>query len=247
MREFCVIRDGVLFIAQPAVPLGWHIAFFGAYEPELREVFKAVLPPGGVAIDVGANIGWHTLLLARLVGSAGRVIAAEANPHVRVRLTENLQLNRFDQVEVVPFAIGDADGVAQFHGPRADDPGAGNGHVVFAAEAAQRETIQVETRRLDSICPKAGIERLDLVKIDVEGFEWPVLQGGEETISRFRPHLVFEYIEEYAFRGAGTPATLDAFFRKHRYRLFAIGRNWSEAVEAGHLPKAANLWAVPSE
>src|SRR5689334_14765239 len=95
IRELCVVREGVAFLAQPSVPLGWHVAFFGTYEPELREIMRAVLPKGGVAIDVGANVGWHTLLMASLVGDKGRVLAAEANPSVRSRLRDNLHLNRF--------------------------------------------------------------------------------------------------------------------------------------------------------
>src|SRR6266404_5658147 len=65
--EVCLVRDGAVFLAQPGVPVGWHVVFFGTYEPELREIFRAVLPTGGVAIDIGANVGWHTLLMARLV------------------------------------------------------------------------------------------------------------------------------------------------------------------------------------
>ena len=112
MAEICVVRDGIIFLAQPFVPIGWHVAFLGTYEPELREIFRAVLPMGGVALDLGANVGWHTLLMARLVGDSGRVLAAEANPSVRLRLQDNLDLNRFGQVEVVPYAIADSEGIA---------------------------------------------------------------------------------------------------------------------------------------
>ena len=239
------MRDGIIFVAQPSVPLGWHVAFFGTYEPEVREIFRALLPVGGVAVDVGANVGWHTLLMARLVGEGGHVLAVEPNPSVRACLQENLNLNRFRHVEVVPDALADADGTAEFIAPEADNPGAGDGHVVCATEIGERQVIGVETRRLDTILSAMLVERLDLIKIDVEGFEWPVLMGGEQTIARFRPHVVFEYVEEYSARGRGTPQVLEDFFRKHRYRLFAVGRNWAEAVESSRWPRAANLWAVP--
>ncbi|MEI6724569.1 MAG: hypothetical protein WCO67_27705, partial [Betaproteobacteria bacterium] len=52
--DVCIVRDEMLFVAQPSVPLGWRVAMFGSYEPELREIFRAVLPVGGVAVDVGA-------------------------------------------------------------------------------------------------------------------------------------------------------------------------------------------------
>ncbi len=246
MRDICVARDGVAFIAQPAIPLGWRVAFFGSYEPESREIFRTVLPVGGVAVDVGANVGWHTLLMARLVGESGRVLAAEANPSVRKRLEANLELNRFRQVEVIPYAITNAEGTVAFHGPDADDSDSGNGYLVEDATTGRDGTIRVEARRLDDIVPAARIERLDLLKIDVEGFEWPVLQGAEQTIEKYRPHIVFEYDADYASRGGGTPELLEEYFRRHRYRLFAIGRNWAEAVDPDNWPQCADIWAVPA-
>jgi FkbM family methyltransferase len=246
MAEVCVVRDGIVFVAQPAVPVGWHVAFFGTYEPELREIFRAVLPMGGVAIDIGANVGWHTLLMARLVGPGGRVLAAEANPSVRSRLQDNLNLNRFEQAEVIPYAIADTEGVVEFYGPEADDADSGNGHIVTDGAGAKRGIIRVETRRLDTIASMAKIDRLDLIKIDVEGFEWSVLQGGEVTIAKFRPHIVFEYDANYASRGAANPALIHAFFRKHNYNLYSIGRSWAEAVGPGNWPGCANIWATPS-
>lgn len=245
IREICVARDGFLFVAQPAVPLGWHIAFFGTYEPELREIFRTVLPAGGVAVDVGANVGWHTVLMGSLVGSGGRVLAAEANPSVRARLEDNICINRFRHVEVLPFAVADVDGTLEFFGPDACDPWSGNGYVVPGAAGGRPDTIRVEARRLDTLLAAAEVKRLDLVKIDVEGFEWRVLQGAEQSIAQFRPHVVFEYNADYAARGGGRPDLFDAFFSKHRYKLFIIGRNWAEAVKPGNWPACADIWAVP--
>ena len=247
MREICIVSDGVVFVAQPAVPIGWHIAFFGTYEPELRNIFRGVLPLGGIAVDVGANVGWHTLLMARLVGDSGRVLAAEANPSVRERLQCNLRLNRFGQVEVVPYAIADAEGMVDFLGPDAKDPGSGDGHIVTAEACTGQETFRVESRRLDAILAAARIGRLDLIKIDVEGFEWQVLKGAEWAVTEYRPHIIFEYDASYAPRGEGTPALMEDFFGKHRYRLFEITRNWATAMEPGNWPNCANIWAIPAD
>lgn len=245
MREICVARDGMVFFAQPAVPIGWHVAFFGTYEPELREIFRTVLPAGGVALDVGANVGWHTLLMARLVGPGGRVIAAEPNPSVRKRLEDNLNVNGFRQVQVVPCAIADTEGTVEFFGPEADDPRSGDSHVVTGTATEKRGVIRVETRRLDAIVSEARIERVDLIKIDVEGFEWPVLRGAAETIAEFRPHIVFEYNAEYCSRGAGNPPMLWDFFQTNRYRLFATGRAWAVEIDLSSWPQCSDIWAVP--
>jgi FkbM family methyltransferase len=244
LPESCVVRDGIVFIVQPSVQLGWHVALFGSYEPELREIFRAVLPPGGVGLDIGANVGWHTLLMASLVGDQGRVLAAEPNPSIRTRLLDHLDINRLRQVDVIPFVIADCEGVVEFFAPGADDAASASGHVL-RPEASIRGTMQLETRRLDTIASESQIKRLDLIKIDVEGFEWPVLQGGEQTIAKFRPHIVFEYDAAYTSRGGGDPNSITDFFRSHRYRLFAIGRVFAEAVELENWPNCANIWAVP--
>jgi len=241
-----LIHDGTLFLAQPAVPLGWNVVLFGSYEPELRDIFRTVLRPGAVAIDVGANVGWHTLLMAKLVGDGGRVLAVEANPSVRIRLRENLSINGFRHVDVAACALAEAERTLVFHAPAADDFDSGNGHVVTTDTELHTNSISIQARPLDSFVSEAGIAPVDLIKIDVEGFEWPVLQGAEQTVARFRPHIVFEFDVAYAPRGGGGADVMADFFRRHRYRLFAVRRNWLDPVRDGTWPDCANIWAVPA-
>lgn len=245
LPDLRVERDGTHFLAQPYVNLGWHVIYFWSYEPELRRLFAQALPPGGIAVDVGANVGWHSLLMARLVGPQGRVFAAEANPSIRKRLMDNLALNYFDQVQVIPYAIGDSETTVAFHAPDATALGSGSGHVVAGDASVPSDTIRVETRRLDSILAAADCQRLDLVKIDVEGHEWPVLRGAEASISRFRPHIVFEYDANYVSRGGADPAAFAGFFRRHGYRLFAVTRKRLEPLGLANWPSSANIWAAP--
>jgi FkbM family methyltransferase len=244
-QELCLVREGFVFIARPGVQVDWHVLFFGTYEPEVRRIFRTVLPSGGVALDVGANVGWHTLLMASLVGAGGRVLAVEPNPALRQRLHDHLCLNRFNQVEVISSVAADTEEMMEFYAPALKDGNSGNGHVVERLPG-DAGTIRVAASRLDTIIAAARCERLDLIKIDVEGFEWRVLRGGENTIAKFRPHIVFEYNAEYASRGGGTPELLGGFFQMHRYRLFAIGRNWAEAIQHDRWPLCADIWAVPT-
>lgn len=245
LPELRVVRDGTTFTAQRGTLIGWHVAFFGAYEPELRDVFRAVLPAGGVAVDAGANVGWHTLLMARLVGERGRVLAIEPNPSVGARLVAHLQQNRIAHVDVVGCALSDAPGICRFAAPDASDTGAGGGHVLAQGEASAHRAIDVPARTLDALFGEAGLERLDLLKVDVEGYEWPVLAGAERTIARYRPHVVFEYVDESAHRGGGTAARFEAFFERHRYRVSTVGRKGARDVAKGAWPRVANLWARP--
>lgn len=242
--EVCLVRDGSLFLTRLALPLGWHIGFFGSYEPELREVMRAVLSVGGTAIDVGANAGWHTLLMARLVGAQGRVVAVEPNPSVREQLRHNIALNRLGQVDVVGAALAEAPGMLSFVAPDAAHPASASGHVV-ADDAAPPDAVRVEASTLDVLVAEKKLDRLDLVKIDAEGFEWPILQGAQTSIARFRPYIIFEFDQAYAARGRDSARLFAAFFRRHNYRLFAVGRHWSELIDEGQWPGTANILASP--
>jgi FkbM family methyltransferase len=244
LGEVCLARDGSLFLTKLALPLGWHIGFFGSYEPELRDIMRAVLRAGGTAIDVGANAGWHTLLMARLVGPGGRVLAVEPNPSVREHLMRNLAINGLTHVEVDGVALAEAQGMLNFVAPPADDPASASGHVVSSGAAAH-ETIRVAASTLDALAAEKKLDRIDLLKIDAEGFEWPILQGAERSIVRFRPCILFEFDRAYAARGSDSGSLFAEFFRRHRYRLFAVGRNWSELIDERAWPANANVFASP--
>ncbi len=246
VAELRVLRDGNLFLAQPALTLGWNVVMFGTYEPELRAIIRKVLPNGGVAVDVGANVGWHTLLMANQVGELGRVFAVEPNPSVRRRLENHLKLNGLSQVAVLAVALAAEDGSADFWGPGAGAPESGDGHLLANAGDSPGDVVRVQTRRLDSIAAEASIQRLDLIKIDVEGFEWDVLRGGEAALARFRPHIVFEFNEDYISRSACTSELLERFFARHRYQLSAIRRNRAVPIEPGRWPHNADVWAAPA-
>jgi FkbM family methyltransferase len=242
--QVCLSRDGCLFLTRLALPLGWHVAFFGSYEPELREIMRGVLSMGAVAVDVGANVGWHTLLMARLVGPGGRVVAVEPNPSVRAQLLRNVSLNRLTQVAIVACALADAPGIVSFLAPDADDPSSASGHIV-SAENETAASIRVETGTLDALVEQKKLDRVDLIKVDAEGFEWPVLQGSERTITRFRPYIIFEFDEAYAARGRESAALFSKFFDRHGYRLFSVGRNWAELIDEHAWPANANIFAAP--
>jgi FkbM family methyltransferase len=244
LGEVCMMRDGTLFVARPSTPVGWHIAFFGSYEPELRAIMRTVVPQGGVAIDVGANIGWHTLWLATLAGAEGRVLAIEANPSVRAELLRNLQINRLGQVDVFPCAAAEAEGTLSFFGPDVADVAAADGYVVRDPQGTP-DLISVAARPLDAIIAEQGLTRLDFIKIDVEGFEWPVLQGAERSIAKHRPYVLFEFDSHYTARGGGSSSLLSDFFSRHHYEMFVIGRNWGDRLEAARWPDGYNILAVP--
>lgn len=150
--------------------------FGGTYEPEQTALFRAHLKPGDTLLDVGAHVGYYTLLSAVLVGEKGRVFAFEPNPRNHSFLQRHMALNGCDNVHIEQAAVSDANGVARFE----FGTGTGTGHL------ADNGTVEVRTVRLDDFCTARSIAP-DAIKIDVEGAELAVLNGAEATIVAHHP------------------------------------------------------------
>lgn len=140
-----------------------------------RFLLRSLLTPGGSVADVGGNVGYYALLFAAGVGPRGRVFCFEPEPTNFRFLAHNVRANGLTQVELHACALGEATGTVRL------EPGL-NGHVVAGGE------LEVPVARLDDL---VGAE-LDLLKIDVDGFEGPVLAGARRVLTEVRPTLFLE-------------------------------------------------------
>jgi len=170
----------------------WSIFFFGYYEPVVCRFLRKWCPPGGTAVDIGANIGCHTMVLAGVVGDQGKVLAFEPHPGSFSRLSNNLRLNNLENVMAAQTALSSSPGRAVLFGPGGT---ASRGVASFYREniAGTSESLQVPVSTLDIQVKEANIHRLDVVKIDTEGHELEVLRGGVQTIEKYHPVILFEY------------------------------------------------------
>ena len=187
---FPVMRGGPLLL----VPPDWRYTTLSAFlmrehvEPELAALERFV-PPGGVLVDVGANIGLFSLKGAHLVGPAGLVLAVEPGAVSIARLEANIALNHLPQLRLVRAALSDSEGeMTLYHVPLGDDPQAFS--LLSDGSAMASETVAVTT--LDHLARAQALSRLDCIKIDVEGAEPMVVAGGRATLARFRPIIIFE-------------------------------------------------------
>lgn len=134
----------------------WHIGQLGQ-----------LVPPGGTFIDIGANFGFYSLIAQRLVGSTGKVIAIEPNPVMTKRLKVNLALNGIDTVKLLEVAVGEQEGHA------AANTDAGNHGIVGFGQGASEKTdaLSVPMVPLTTLLEREGVNAIDMLKIDIEGFE----------------------------------------------------------------------------
>jgi FkbM family methyltransferase len=217
-------------------------ALTGLYEAPVQAAVAAELRAGDVVLDVGANIGFLTVLAARLVGPAGRVVAFEPVPGNAQLVRRNAALNRQTQVEVVPAAVGDRDGTATLVLAR---------HAGGAAlEGADRPPdacgeLSVPVVTLDGwLAANAG--RLPgpvrLVKIDVEGAEAAALRGADALLRGQRPLVLLEV-------DAATAAAAEAKYEACRELLVARGYRCERLPEAypGLDWRVIHLLAVPGD
>ncbi|MET0570902.1 MAG: FkbM family methyltransferase [Pedobacter agri] len=168
------------------------IYYTGDYEPYLKMQFKQLINPGDVILDVGANIGFHTLYFAELVGTKGKVFAFEPITANYSALIKNVQLNSFPQVSAVNRALGNANQLMDIHIDNTDqNPG------TFSLLEAGVANTTVECIKGDDYIIQQNIQNVNFIKVDVEGFEVEVLKGLSNTIRKHNPIIIFEYDSNY--------------------------------------------------
>lgn len=162
----------------------------GIVEPETQLVFTKLLHPGMTFYDIGANVGFYSIIAANLVGPKGRVVSFEPLPENVQALKHNVDINHFAQVTVCEMALSVTDGELSFaKSHRMTD---GRLETVERLPSEYSGHIRVATRRLDSIVGEARLPPPHLVKIDVEGAENDVLCGAFSTLADARPVLIIE-------------------------------------------------------
>jgi FkbM family methyltransferase len=156
-----------------------HGCWLGSYEHDKRRAFEATITEGTVVFDVGAHVGYYTLLASVLVGPAGRVYAFEPMPRNLGFLREHLRLNGARNVEVVEAAVSDRSGTARFALGATDTMG----HLAGSGELEVRSVV------LDELVESGDVPPPDFVKMDVEGGELRALEGARRLLDRRGPTL----------------------------------------------------------
>lgn len=203
-------------------------------EPETLGLYERVLRPGDVFVDVGAHVGFHSLLARHLVGPDGLVVAVEPQPYNAGKLLANWRANGFVNVHLVVGAAGAEDGVlvlcAQAPIDRALLSIGGHGK-------NEGQKFEVQVRRLDGILHALGLESARMVKVDVEGYELAVLQGLGDRVARIE-HLVLEFYDWPERRG-DNEGLIDLLRDQDFDILTVTGQEWRHGDP---LPEH-NLWA----
>jgi len=181
----------------------------GTGEPQVQRALAEHLQQGQTFYDLGSNIGFFSLIAARLVGPSGHVIAFEADPEIAARASENLAYNNFSHAIVEQKAVWSAPGVVKFERAQTSaSPDRGLGHIA-SSSAPSLNTISVEAVSLDQYISSHPLP--DFLKCDVEGAEVEVFEGADRLLREKRPVLLVE------MHSSENHAQLRSKFRKLSY------------------------------
>jgi len=212
---------------------------YGEYNKGEADVLSQLITPGQTVVEVGANLGTHTVMLAKKVGSAGKVYAVEPQRLIFGYLSAQVVLNRLKQVQLLHGALGEKAGTMHIA-----DLGWDEIYNYGAAALESTGTNPVNVMRLDDL----GLAACDLIKIDVEGAERAVLMGATDTIEKFRPIL---YVEND--RKDNSPALIEWLFA-HDYRVywdlpyvFSADNYFEDTVNVFGMMCSLNMICVPRE
>jgi FkbM family methyltransferase len=173
-------------------PSGAHPGYgLGTSEPDIQAVLAELVEPDDVFYDIGANVGFFTVLGAHLVGPEGRVVAFEPLPAAAAALRRNVAANSFSTVHVVEAAVDDHSGEAMLHLP-STERSTGARLKRKAGSGSEASRLRVKVVAIDEQIAAGELPVPDVIKLDVEGAELRVLDGMRETLARHRPTLICE-------------------------------------------------------
>ena len=173
-------------------PVGFALLIDGIYEPDSIQLMLQKLPKDAVFLDIGANIGVFTITAAKFLEQNGRVIAVEASPKIFPYLQQNIEVNGLNNVKTLQLAATERDNdTVPFYEAPMDKFGMGS-----LAPQFHSSPIQLKTKTIDSILKDEKIDKVNFIKIDVEGYESSVFQGAEKLLnSPNAPIILFEFCD----------------------------------------------------
>lgn len=202
--------------------IDFAIYLLGRFEASSQHVYRPLIGPGDTVLDIGANIGAHTLPLAECVGSTGHVHAFEPTLYAKNKLLANVRLNPqlAPRVKVVHCFLSDRSDHDRLFSVYSRWPLAGAREDRHPHHGGQLEDVgDAAQLSLDDYVRQEGLTRIDFIKLDVDGNELPVLLGAAESLKKFHPAILMEIAPDY--QGAKPEAILDLLWN-YGYQIRAI-------------------------
>jgi FkbM family methyltransferase len=187
-------RRGVNWSLDLREGIDFSIWLLGAFEVGTVRAYERLVAPGSAVLDIGANVGAHTLHLARLVGPDGKVWAIEPTDYATSKLEANIALNPelADRIVCRQVMLVDRDGGIEVPPLHSSWPLTGEADLHEQHGGRLMPTRNARAMTLDSLIRECGIERVDFIKLDIDGHECGMLRGARETLRSWHPTILLE-------------------------------------------------------
>jgi FkbM family methyltransferase len=195
-RNIAVVkRRGIRWNLDLNEGIDFSIYLIGGFEPRTLRLYQKIIKPGYTVLDIGANVGSHTLPLARLVGNNGRVVAFEPTAFAYRKLIVNIGLNPELSPRIIPRqAMLVADSRSRLlPGLFSSWPLENSGDLHEEHKGRLMDTSGASVETIDDAVDRLNLSRIDFLKIDVDGYEYPVLKGGLQTLKIHKPSIIMEF------------------------------------------------------
>jgi FkbM family methyltransferase len=219
------LANGARFIWDPEdVRAAPNMALLeGSYEPQELALLSGLARTCKVIFDVGANVGWYAVQLARTTEADSRVFCFEPVRATYDRLAENVTLNGLDgKVRLFDFGLSDVTGPADFFLPAFSGSVAASARNLHPEESVTKLSVRLEVA--DDFVEREQVGRIDLIKCDVEGAELSVLRGARRIIERDRPIIFLEMLRKWASHFDYHPNDIILLLRQSGYRCWGVGK-----------------------
>ncbi|MBF2004231.1 MAG: FkbM family methyltransferase [Chlorogloeopsis fritschii C42_A2020_084] len=173
-------------------PVGFYLLIDGVYESKSINFIADNLPQNSIFLDIGANIGLFSIKIAKFLGQESQVIAVEASPKIFTYLQHNIKNNYLPNIKALELAITDIDNsTINFYEPPVDHFGMGS-----IAPQFHNNPVLVNTKTIDTLIKELQIDTVNIIKVDVEGYEYMVFKGGQRLFNSAHPPLIlFEFCD----------------------------------------------------
>lgn len=218
-----------------------YIYYFGVWEPNLTDYIIRNLSSGDIFIDVGCNIGYYACLASKIVGKKGRVHAIEAEPGIYEMFLKNLKLNNISNVVAYNKAVYGEEAVLSIYTGDGAEPGQTTVIKDRADIKKFKKGATISANTLDNIVPHSDLYNAKFIKIDVEGAEWHVIKGIENSLDKFSERTVWA-IE--ILQGARGNDVINLFL-KNGYQAYLLENDYSVDAYIKNAPSYLKKLTIP--
>ena len=233
--DYAEVFGNKLFLNKKGLALS--ISHYGTYEKLEAKIMEEKIKVGNITVDVGANIGLHTLNMARIVGNTGRVFAFEPDPSNFEILEKNVKINNYQNIILEQKAVGDKHGRTTLY--QSDHPGK---HRIFPQTEQAKSQVQVELTNLDNYFDSDMIDKINFIKIDVEGLEFSVLKGMKNILKNNKKiKILFEFMPKNTMEAGFTPIELLNYLTSYDFKLFCIDESTKKLLHVSNNEEVLKL------